>query len=376
MRPRTCIPGFFAMRNTTMRILFINERVDYSNATSYSLDLATALAERGHEVQVCTGGGELLEQFRERSIETYEVSFNMLSMYKLMGYLRKFDPDLVHVQSFRSYEFGRKMTSRLEKPVVLTVHTRPDPGVRRLSDRHLCGAIAANEVIREGLVNDLHMDKKLVRVISRGIDLAAFRPGSLDYWSPEDERLPVVACVGQLSEEKGQHLLIQAAKLVLDQGIEAHFAIVGDGETAASLHNLVKELGLELNVTFSPHIAGRQALYGLFDIMAMPVLRGGVGVGAIEAMAMGRPLITTGLGEMLDLVQDGETGLLVPAGDVEALAARILELIRNPAEILRLGESGRKWVERDFILEPMVADTLEFYGECLDRIEEESAIEA
>jgi len=200
-----------------MRILFINERVDYSNATSYSLDLATALAERGHEVQVCTGGGELLEQFRERSIETYEVSFNMLSMYKLMGYLRKFDPDLVHVQSFRSYEFGRKMTSRLEKPVVLTVHTRPDPGVRELRDRHLCGTIAANEVIREGLVNELNMDKKLVRVINRGIDLAAFRPGIRDYWSPEDERLPVVACVGQLSEEKGQHLLIQAAKLVLDQ---------------------------------------------------------------------------------------------------------------------------------------------------------------
>ena len=93
-------------------------------------------------------------------------------------------------------------------------------------------------------------------------------------------------------------------------------------------------------------------------------------------MAMGRPLITTGLGEMLDLVQDGETGLLVPEGDVEALAARILELIRNPSEISRLGENGRKWVERDFILEPMVDDTLEFYGECLDRIEEESAIEA
>jgi glycosyltransferase involved in cell wall biosynthesis len=357
-----------------MRILFINERVDYSNATSYSLDLASALVERGHEVQVCTLGGDLINQFRERSIETYEVSFNMLSMRKLMGYLGGFNPDLVHVQSFRSYEFGRKITSRLEKPVVLTVHTRPAAGVRRLKDRNLCGAIAASEVIREGLVNELDMDKSRVRVIARGIDLAAFQPGKSDYWSPDDKRLPVVACVGQLSEEKGQHLLIRAAKLVLDQGIDAHFAIVGDGDTAASLHNLVKELGLELNVTFSPHIAGRQALYGLFDIMAMPVLRGGVGVGAIEAMAMGRPLITTGVGEMLDLVQDGETGLLVPEGDVEALAAKILELLRNPSEISRLGESARRWVERDFVLEPMVDDTIEFYSECLDRIEEESSI--
>ena len=359
-----------------MRILFINERVDYSNAASYSFDLATALVERGHEVQVCTGGGELLDQFRGRSIETYEVSFNILSMNKLLGYLGGFDPDLIHVQNLRSYEFGRKITSRLATPVVLTVHTRPGPRARRSHGQNFCGAIAANEVIREGLVNELDMDKSHVRVIERGIDLEAFRPGKLEYWTPEQKRLPVVACVGQLSEEKGQHLLIRAARLVLDQGIEAHFAIVGDGDTAASLHDLVKELGLELNVTFSPHIAGRQALYELFDIMAMPVLKGGVGVTAIEAMAMGRPLITSGVGEMLHLVQDGETGLLVPEGDIEALAAKILELIRNPAEISRLGESARKWVEQEFVLEPMVDDTLEFYGECLDRIDEETSIEA
>ena len=359
-----------------MRILFINERVDYSNATSYSLDLAGAIADRGHEVQLCTGGGELIGQFRQRPIETYQVSFNMLTMGKLLGYLGNFDPDLIHVQSLRSYPFGRKIIRRLRKPVILTVHTRPGPHARPLREEYLCGTIAANEVIREGLVNEFDMDKSRVRVIERGIDLGAFTPGKNGYWTPAEDRLPVVGCIGQLSEEKGQHLLIQAAKLVLDQGVQAHFAIVGDGETAASLHELVKELGLELHVTFSPHIAGRQALYGLFDIIAMPVLKGGVGVTAIESMAMGRPLITSGLGEMVHLVKDGETGLLIPEGDVEALAARILELIRNPAEMSRIGEGARKWVEMEFVLEPMVDETLEFYGECLDRIDEERTIEA
>ena len=163
--------------------------------------------------------------------------------------------------------------------------------------------------------------------------LEAFKPGKNGYWTSEDDRLPVVGCIGQLSEEKGQHLLIKAAKLVLDQGVQAHFAIVGDGETASSLHDLVRELGLELNVTFSPHISGRQALYGLFDIVAMPVLKGGVGVTAIESMAMGRPLITSGLGEMLHLVKDGETGLLFPEGDVEALAAATHEASDAAADI-------------------------------------------
>ena len=359
-----------------MRILFLNERVDYSNATSYSLDLAPAIVERGHEVQLCTGGGELIEEFRQRSIETYEASFNPLTMRKLLGYLETFDPDLIHVQSLRSYPFGRKIMGRLRKPVVLTVHTRPGSRARPLREEYLCGAVAANEVIREGLVNELDMDKSAVRVIERGIDLGAFKPGKNGYWTPAEDRLPVVGCIGQLSEEKGQHLLVRAARLVLDQGVQAHFAIVGDGETAASLHELVKDLGLELNVTFSPHISGRQALYGLFDIIAMPVLKGGVGVTAIESMAMGRPLITSGLGEMLHLVKDGETGLLFPEGDVEALAAKILELIRNPGEISRIGESARSWVEKEFVLDPMVDETLEFYGECLDRIDEEKTIEA
>ena len=93
-------------------------------------------------------------------------------------------------------------------------------------------------------------------------------------------------------------------------------------------------------------------------------------------MAMGRPLITSGLGEMLHLVKDGETGLLFPGGDVEALAARILELSRNPGVISRIGVSSRSWGEKEFVLDPMVAETLEFYGDCLDRIDEERTIEA
>ena len=174
-----------------MRILFLNERVDYSNAASYSLDLAPAMVERGHEVQLCTEGGELLEQFRQRSIETYEVSFNPLTMSKLLGYLETFNPDLIHVQSLRSYPFGRKIMGRLRKPVVLTVHTRPDSRARPLREEHLCGAVAANEVIREGLVNDLDMDKSTVRVIERGIDLDAFKPGKNGYWTTDEDRLPV-----------------------------------------------------------------------------------------------------------------------------------------------------------------------------------------
>ena len=69
----------------------------------------------------------------------------------------------------------------------------------------------------------------------------------------------------------------------------------------------------------------------------MPVVKTGVGVTAIEAMAMGKPLVTSGVGELLHLVRDGETGLVFPEGDAQALADRILHLLRDPSELTRIG---------------------------------------
>lgn len=332
------------------------------------MDLATSLIDQGDEVRICTRAGDLQDDFRRRGIETYKVKYNPFSYRKLLAFLREYDPDLVHIQSLRSLTLGRRLAGRIRKPYVVTVHRRPGPSAPQLRAGRLRGVIVLNELIREALVNDQALAKNLIRVIRRGVRIIKARP---EPSSAPRKRIPVVGSVGRLSWDKGHHCLIAAAAKVLERGVEAHFAIVGEGEEESRLRALVKDLNLEYHVTFSPHISKRRDLYGLFDIVALPVLSSGVGVTAIEAMSMGKPLVASAVGEMLHLVQDGRTGLLVAESDSDELADRIIQLIENPALMGELGRQGRSWVEENFVLEPMVNATRNYYEEVLSGLGEE-----
>jgi glycosyltransferase involved in cell wall biosynthesis len=348
-----------------MRLLFLNEHLDYGSTTSYTQDLALALLERGDQVQICTAGGALREDFQKQGVETYLTRFNLLSFRMLRSLLKEYDPELIHVQSLHSLPFGRRIIGGLRKPYVVSVHRRPGAESPRLDGSSLCGIIATNELIREALVNEQGLPKWLIRVIRRGVNLAHLKPEAAALEERLDGRLPVIGSVGRLQRSKGHHTLIAAARLVLDRGAEAHFAIVGEGEEEPDLRALVKRLDLQHHVTFTPHVPRLSELYKLFDIVALPVLRSGVGVTALEAMAMAKPVIASGVGEMLHLIEDGRTGFLIPEGDAGALASRICELIANPGLMASLGRRARQAVEEGFALRPMVESTVEFYAQAL-----------
>lgn len=363
-----------------MRLLFVDERIEYSCAASYGLDLASSLLGDGEEVRLVTTGGDLIRKFRERGVETYRAKFNLFSFRKLIEFLQEYDPHLIHVLSLPSARMGAKIARRLETPFIVTVHRRPPGRVPSLESSLLGGVIALNEVIREALVNVQNLAKSRIRVIRRGVDLRRLRsprPGEGEAGSAAEdagERIPVVGSVGRLSPEKGHQFLISAARMVLDRGVEAHFAIVGEGPEEARLREQVKRLDLLHHVTFSPHLPDPADLYSLFDIVALPVLRSGVGVTALEAMALGKPLVASAVGEMLQLVEDGTTGLLTPEGNAEALADRIVELISSPQRMARIGAEGRRWVEENFALQPMIVSTRAYYEEVLASLREEQEL--
>lgn len=347
-----------------MRFLFVNQKLDYASTSSYTLDLSLSLRKAGDEVQICTAGGDLRRVFLDAGIETYLVKFNLFSFSKLLELLRDYQPELIHIQNRQSTLFGQKISRKLRVPHVTTVHRVPDKAFPHLPHPLLSGIIAVSEVIREALVNNQGIPKSLIRVIPHGVNV--------DLLVPERDRkttgaagdlIPVVGSVGRFTRVKGHHVFLKAARRVLDMGIEAMFAIVGEGEEEKSLRGLVKELRLQYNVTFSPHIPNRPELYRVFDIVVVPTLRGGMGSTALEAMSMGKPVIASKVGEILHVVQDGRTGLLVPEGDEEALARRIVELISQPALSRSLGNEARAYVLEHFSLAPMVKATREFYEE-------------
>jgi glycosyltransferase involved in cell wall biosynthesis len=110
-------------------------------------------------------------------------------------------------------------------------------------------------------------------------------------------------------------------------------------------------------------------LYRSFDIVVVPTLRGGVGLTALEAMAMGKPVVASAVGEMLTIVVDGKTGFLVPEGDADQIADRIIRLFESPALGVEMGASGRKRVAECYSLPPMIGATEALYREILDEVE-------
>jgi glycosyltransferase involved in cell wall biosynthesis len=360
-----------------VRLLFVNQQLSYTSTSSYTLDLALALRRQGHEVQICTKGGDLRRVFSDYGIETYLVRFNIFSLLKLLEFLREYQPDVIHIQNNRSIRFGQRIAKSLGVPYVVTVHRVASEGAPRIAHPLLGGVIAANEVIRESLVNSQGIPKGLIRVIHHGIYVDALSP-ERDRRSagPGQDLIPVVGSVGRLSRVKGHHIFLEAASRLAARGVEALFAIVGEGEEENSLRRLTKKLGLEKQVTFSPHIPNRRELYRIFDVVVVPTLRGGIGLTALEAMSMAKPVIATSVGEILHVIEDGKTGFLIPEADVDELARRMEQLLTDLALAREVGQRAREYVVANFALAPMVKATRQFYEEVLWRARDSSLMEA
>jgi glycosyltransferase involved in cell wall biosynthesis len=138
--------------------------------------------------------------------------------------------------------------------------------------------------------------------------------------------------VGRLSDEKNVNCLLQAAKLVLEQFPKTLFLIVGDGPERKSLGTLAKELVIEKNFIFEGAVKHKKipSYYQASDLVVLPSKHEGWGLTLIEAMASGRPPVTTDVGAARELVIDGETGFVVPINDSQALAKKISILINRP----------------------------------------------
>jgi glycosyltransferase involved in cell wall biosynthesis len=164
----------------------------------------------------------------------------------------------------------------------------------------------------------------------------------------EEDDPPSVLFAGRLSPEKGVLELLEAA-----DGMP--LVVAGDGPLRERVPGA---LG------FVPH-EQLQRLYARAAVVACPSYREGFGVVCAEAMAHGRPVVASAVGGLLDLVVDGETGILVPPGDVEALRRELRRLLADVSLRRRLGEAGRARVRERFSWDAVTAATLEAYRRAL-----------
>ena len=276
---------------------------------------------------------------------TSRMEFEALFFAPLAGAFRRQPPDVVHVHGWGCGEDppgAMRWLSRQHCPLVYTEHNSPDPGLHRpVADAPMNLGdvlVAVSQAGQAGLLA-VGQATRPILVIPYSVEpLPA--PGPL----PPRPNGFVITCVARLARQKGHTQLIEAVARLRSQIQGLRLLLAGDGAMRVELEGLVGRLGLEAEVEFLGVITRAQLpeLMARSDVVALPSYWEGLPVALIEAMSAGKPIVASRVGGNPELVLAGETGLLVPPGDVDALAGALLHLANHPVERAAMGRAARQ----------------------------------
>jgi glycosyltransferase involved in cell wall biosynthesis len=293
--------------------------------------------------------------------------------------LRNARIDLVHIQT-RHPEAARKgcVATRLAgvKALVRTEHLPPSHHIKWRT-RYV---VKPFDWLTDRFVTDSRADREeQIRLVGRpahkivssycGIDAQRFDP---DHDVAAAKRriglrpdLPVVGAIGRLHEQKGHTYLIEAAAQVIREHGPVQFLLVGDGPLKDQLHAEVEQLGIAKHF----HFAGFQSAYVPYmeamDIGVMPSLWEGFSISMQEFMALGKPMVVTNHSSFLEAFTQGQNGLVVPTRDGPALAAAVLQLLRDAGLARRLGQAAVERVRAEFSIQRHMLDLMKLYDTLL-----------
>jgi len=214
--------------------------------------------------------------------------------------------------------------------------------------------VVANSPAARGILEREGIAPASIAVIPNGVDLASFA-----------ERKPAAAVrrfitVANLRTEKNHETLLAAAARLLHAYPDLEFQIVGDGPRRRDLEQLARDRGLS-RVAFLGHREDVASLLAEADAFVLPSRSEAFPNAVIEAMAAGLPVVASAVGGLLDLIEDGRTGLLVAPGDPEALAAALQSLIDAPERAAAIGRAARAEVQQRYSFDRMVSSFEQLY---------------
>jgi len=284
---------------------------------------------------------ELLPDFNAAGIPVHCLGIRGVGwMKRLRSLAREREIDLVHVHSPYA-AVGARMTLRGITRIVYTEHNVWDsyhPATRAgnmmtypLNDH----VIAVSDYVRRSMryPGGLRMRMPPVTVARNGLDWDAVQT-----WARDDgaraalelpDGVPVVGIVANLRPQKGHRYLIEAAALVRKVIPDVRFVLLGRGALEAELRQRVADRGLQQTVLFSSYRGPAPFVMTAFDVFALPSVHEGLSIAALEAMALGRPMVVSNIGPLVELLGDPPAGLVVPVAQPEALADAILELLQD-----------------------------------------------
>ncbi|HBN8469015.1 TPA: glycosyltransferase family 4 protein [Pseudomonas aeruginosa] len=353
---------------------------------SHRLPIATGARSSGFDVHIATRPGQavsrlIAEGFRHHELplsrsgkNPFSEFYLLLSIWRLLWKLR---PDILHLVTIKPVLYGG-IAARLApvKGVVAAVSGLGfvfmakgskasvfRSGIawlyRRALGKKRLRVIFQNPDDRDALIGlGAITYEKSVLIRGSGVDLSLCHP------APESPGTPVVTLAARLLRDKGVVEFVEAANILRQRGVSAHFQLVGDLDPGNP--SSIEEFDLERwrSEGTVECLGYRQDIASVFahsHIVVLPSYREGLPKVLVEAAACGRVVVTTDVPGCRDAIEADRTGLLVPVRDAVALADAIQRLVESPELRKKMGAAGRTLAERDFAIESIVQQHLDIY---------------
>src|SRR6266478_2044837 len=235
----------------------------------------------------------------------------------------------------------------------------------RLSNRVIDLQISNSNAASELAISREGVSRERTRIVHNGIDLPRLGPVALppDLASNRAQAVMVANFIGY----KGHAQVLQAVATVVVRNPEFRLVLIGDGPERAALQRLCSDLGLKDHVVFAGRRPDAALLIQGFDFSILGSSEESLPNAVMESMAAAVPVVSTRVGGVSELVDDRVHGLLVPFGEVQAMAEAIVWMLDHPDERRQMGDAGRRRIAADFSTKRMVAQTEAVYEEALAR---------
>ncbi|MDQ6652944.1 MAG: glycosyltransferase family 4 protein [Acidobacteriota bacterium] len=368
-----------------LKILQISSAQSLGGGERHLADLANGLALRGHEVHAALRPNSPLiselEKIPKENIITFPLrnALDAKSARDLSRLVRKNQIQIVHAHMARDYPLAAYAV-RINKDaqLIVTRHVLfPLNRLHRIMLSKAARIIAVSHAVALRLREDGTVPAEKINVVQNGIDDERFgrtkakfsRRQFLHSWELPENSL-IIGTVGELTPLKGQDEFVQAAGRIIKHYPNAYFVIAGIGSSRenkyrALLEHQIKKLNLTQRVRLVGWFEDIAQLYCALDVFVSASHTESFGLAIAEAMASNTAVVATETAGAREIIRSGETGLLVPVGDIDKLAEAVLILLREKEKRISIAAAAQRAVSEQFSLKRMIDETERIYTEAL-----------
>jgi len=346
-----------------LKILQLISSAGFYGAENVLLELSDELEKAGHSVTVGVIRNsqnpnlELSRKAAERSINTavFECNgkFDLKTISAIGSCVRDGSMDIVHSHGYKANIYAVLSNRRNRRPLVTTCHnwivSNARMGLYAWLDKvflnRFDAVVPVSETV-EGLLRDAKVQSKRIRLVENGINVSRFlKAGGAEELRGAlgiDAQSKVIGTVGRLTGEKGHKVLLQSARMVLDTHGNCFFVIVGDGKLRSELEEQARAAGIAERVVFTGARSDIPQLLSMMDIFVLPSLTEGQPMALLEAMAAGKAIVASDVGDVKKILKGGSLGVVCRPGDPASCFDGMLCYLNDPSAAAKTGAMARK----------------------------------